>query len=71
MRFVLSNLGDIEKVAPQFIKALGDNKMVAFHGEMGAGKTTFINGLISFTTVITSYIHLFIFIAFYRVWRHF
>ena len=51
MRFVLSNLEDIEKVAPQFIEALGDNKMVAFHGEMGAGKTTFINGLLSHMSI--------------------
>ncbi|MDG1914946.1 MAG: tRNA (adenosine(37)-N6)-threonylcarbamoyltransferase complex ATPase subunit type 1 TsaE [Crocinitomix sp.] len=47
MKFVLSRLGDIEKVAPQFIAALGDRKMLAFHGEMGAGKTTFINGLLA------------------------
>jgi tRNA threonylcarbamoyladenosine biosynthesis protein TsaE len=47
MKFVLSRLEDIVKVAPQFIAALGDRKMVAFHGEMGAGKTTFINGLLA------------------------
>lgn len=47
MKFVVSRLEDIEKVVPEFIAALGDHKMVAFHGEMGAGKTTFINGLLS------------------------
>lgn len=47
MRFVLKHLSDIEEVAPAFLKALGDRKMIAFHGEMGAGKTTFINGLLS------------------------
>ena len=47
MKFVLSQLEDIEIVAPQFLEALGDHKMVAFNGEMGAGKTTFINGLLA------------------------
>ena len=47
MRFVLKHLSDIEEVAPAFLKALGNHKMIAFYGEMGAGKTTFINGLLS------------------------
>ncbi|MFT5820856.1 MAG: tRNA threonylcarbamoyladenosine biosynthesis protein TsaE [Crocinitomix sp.] len=51
MRFVLSSLEDINKVAPEFIAALGDHKMVAFHGEMGAGKTTFINGLLGLMSI--------------------
>ncbi|NOQ73566.1 MAG: tRNA (adenosine(37)-N6)-threonylcarbamoyltransferase complex ATPase subunit type 1 TsaE [Crocinitomix sp.] len=51
MRFVLSSLEDIKKVAPEFIAALGDRKMVAFYGEMGAGKTTFINGLLALMSI--------------------
>ena len=47
MRFVLNQLSDIEKVAPAFLAALGHQKMVAFHGNMGVGKTTFIKGLLS------------------------
>lgn len=37
---------DIEHIgqaARQFIDAMGTGKIFAFHGEMGAGKTTFIN----------------------------
>lgn len=47
MRFVLEHLSDIERFAPEFLNTLRDRKMVAFHGQMGAGKTTFINGLLS------------------------
>ena len=47
MKFELRNLTDIKTVAPAFLKALGNHKMIAFNGEMGAGKTTFINGLLS------------------------
>jgi tRNA threonylcarbamoyladenosine biosynthesis protein TsaE len=47
MKFELRNLTDIKTVAPAFLKALGNHKMIVFNGEMGAGKTTFINGLLS------------------------
>jgi tRNA threonylcarbamoyladenosine biosynthesis protein TsaE len=38
-------LNDIENAAQQFLDATGGRKVFAFHGEMGAGKTTFINSV--------------------------
>ena len=38
-------LNDIEKVAKDLIQFLGKNKVVAFHGNLGAGKTTFIQAI--------------------------
>lgn len=35
----------IDDAAVEFIKAMGDNTVFAFHGEMGAGKTTFIKAI--------------------------
>ena len=39
------HLADIVKIAEQFWKEIGDKKIVAFHGQMGVGKTTFIHAL--------------------------
>lgn len=36
---------EINETAAAFWKVLGDRKVVAFHGKMGVGKTTFINAL--------------------------
>lgn len=38
-------LNTIQDVAAQFWKAVGEQKVFAFHGPMGAGKTTFIHAL--------------------------
>jgi tRNA threonylcarbamoyladenosine biosynthesis protein TsaE len=38
-------LADIHKTAAEFLQAAGDHKVLAFHGEMGAGKTTFIKAI--------------------------
>lgn len=38
-------LSDIDKAARELLTLIGDRKTVAFHGEMGAGKTTFIHAL--------------------------
>lgn len=38
-------LADIEEAAAQFLKTVQVPAVVAFHGEMGAGKTTFISAL--------------------------
>ena len=41
----ISNLETIEQTAEQFVDAMGDFSVFAFYGEMGAGKTTFINAV--------------------------
>lgn len=38
-------LGDIRKAAREFLDQAGEYIVFAFHGEMGAGKTTFIHAL--------------------------
>lgn len=38
-------LDEIRNVATKFWKATDDKKVIAFHGNMGAGKTTFIHAL--------------------------
>ncbi len=38
-------LDNINKVAKEFWEATGDKHVFAFHGQMGAGKTTFIHAL--------------------------
>jgi tRNA threonylcarbamoyladenosine biosynthesis protein TsaE len=38
-------LNDINDVAGRFWKAIHDKKVIALHGSMGAGKTTFIHAL--------------------------
>lgn len=38
-------ISDIKEVATKFWDVIGDKKVIAFHGNMGAGKTTFIHSL--------------------------
>ncbi|MGN6419924.1 MAG: tRNA (adenosine(37)-N6)-threonylcarbamoyltransferase complex ATPase subunit type 1 TsaE [Pseudobacter sp.] len=38
-------LETIHEAARQFWAAVGDRKVLAFHGQMGAGKTTFVHAL--------------------------
>ncbi len=45
MEFVIPSLDAIQEVARQFIEALGERKICAFYGKMGAGKTTFIKAV--------------------------
>ncbi len=39
------HLNDIRKAASEFLEVSGDNRIFAFHGGMGAGKTTFIHAI--------------------------
>ena len=41
----IDSLGSIDAAAKEFAAALGENRIVAFYGSMGAGKTTFISAL--------------------------
>ncbi|MDU1905249.1 MAG: tRNA (adenosine(37)-N6)-threonylcarbamoyltransferase complex ATPase subunit type 1 TsaE [Dysgonomonas sp.] len=45
MTFEIKSLETIGDTALQFIRQMGDNTVFAFHGEMGAGKTTFIKAI--------------------------
>ena len=38
-------LDEIEEVAGQFLTLIANHKVIAFHGEIGSGKTTFIAAL--------------------------
>lgn len=41
----IKSLETINEAATQFVELMGDNTVFAFHGEMGAGKTTFIKAI--------------------------
>ncbi len=41
----ITSLADLESAAKEFVSYMGDDTVFAFYGEMGAGKTTFINAL--------------------------
>ena len=41
----ITSLKDLDQAAESFLDAMGEAKVVAFSGEMGAGKTTFIQAL--------------------------
>ncbi|MCI7430093.1 MAG: tRNA (adenosine(37)-N6)-threonylcarbamoyltransferase complex ATPase subunit type 1 TsaE [Bacteroidales bacterium] len=45
MELTLATLDNIRIVAHQFVEAIGNHTLVAFYGEMGAGKTTFIKAV--------------------------
>src|SRR5688500_3505643 len=42
---LIFSLDQIESAASQFLEAFADKKVFAFHGDMGAGKTTFISAV--------------------------
>lgn len=42
---VIDSIESIDAAAREFAAALGENRIVAFYGSMGAGKTTFISAL--------------------------
>lgn len=45
MKMNVTTLAELPGAARELINSLGDRTVIAFHGEMGAGKTTFINEL--------------------------
>ena len=45
MEIRISSLADINEAAKKFIANMGDARVFAFYGKMGAGKTTFIKAI--------------------------
>lgn len=45
MEIIINNLENIREAARAFIDAIGDHKVFAFYGNMGAGKTTFVKAI--------------------------
>ncbi|MDE6462397.1 MAG: tRNA (adenosine(37)-N6)-threonylcarbamoyltransferase complex ATPase subunit type 1 TsaE [Muribaculaceae bacterium] len=43
MEITINSLAELQEAARAIINSLGERTVVAFHGEMGAGKTTLIN----------------------------
>lgn len=44
-KLTIESTDDLPRVAREFKALLGTHNVIAFHGEMGAGKTTFIKAL--------------------------
>ena len=45
MEITIDSLDNIRQAARQFINGMGQSRVFAFYGKMGAGKTTFIKAL--------------------------
>jgi len=45
MQLTIHTLDEIRDVAHEFVSAMGDNRIFAFYGGMGVGKTTFIKAV--------------------------
>ena len=45
MEIRISDLEHIGEAARQFVETIGDHRVIAFYGRMGAGKTTFIKAI--------------------------
>ncbi len=44
-KYSLESLADLDKIASEFIADFSLSKIFAFHGDLGAGKTTFIKAI--------------------------
>jgi tRNA threonylcarbamoyladenosine biosynthesis protein TsaE len=45
MEIRIENLSSLQSAAEEFIKQIGERRIFAFYGKMGAGKTTFISAV--------------------------
>jgi tRNA threonylcarbamoyladenosine biosynthesis protein TsaE len=45
MKIKIQNIDTIRESAREFIQNIGDRKVFAFYGKMGAGKTTFVKAI--------------------------
>lgn len=57
MEIKIQSIDTIREAAREFIKKMGDHKVFAFYGKMGAGKTTFVKAIceeLGVNDVITS-----------------
>jgi len=45
MDIIINSLDNIRAAARQFIENMGDTRVFAFYGKMGAGKTTFVKAI--------------------------
>ena len=45
MKIKIENTDNLREAARRFISTIGDRKIFAFYGKMGAGKTTFIKAI--------------------------
>ncbi len=44
-RITIKNTDDLDRAAGEFLKEIGNNRIIAFHAPMGAGKTTFTTAI--------------------------
>ena len=45
MKIIIQNIEGIREAAREFINHIGEHRVFAFYGSMGAGKTTFIKAV--------------------------
>lgn len=51
MEIKINSLADINEAAKTFVENMGDGKVFAFYGKMGAGKTTFVKAVCEYLGV--------------------